>query len=101
MAASCSSSRSAATAPSAARTVRRTLIPSIPLARKAIVAVASPEARWSSSSMYPARASPSPDSLMPQVRSTRLAMVPGDSPRSAIRRCRSGAMARSNMSAIS
>ena len=38
---------------------------------------------------------------MPQVRMTRLAIVPSNSPRSAIRCCRSGAMARSNMSDIS
>ncbi len=51
--------------------------------------------------MWPASASARPDSLMPQVRITRLAMTPVVSPRSAMRRTRSGTMARSNMSAIS
>jgi hypothetical protein len=51
--------------------------------------------------MWSARVSASPDSLMPQVRMTRLAMTPVVSPRSAMRRMRSGAMARSNMSDIS
>ncbi len=51
--------------------------------------------------MWSARVSARPDSLIPQVRITRLAMTPVVSPRSAIRPTRSGAMARSNMSDIS
>ena len=51
--------------------------------------------------MCPARVSARPDSLIPQVRMTRLAMTPDVSPRSVMRRCRSGRMPRSNMSAIS
>ncbi len=79
-----------------ARAVMRTLMPSIPEARKA--RVTSPAA--SRASMRSCSDSARPDSLAPQVRRTRLAMTPS-SPASAMRARRSGRMARSNISAIS
>jgi hypothetical protein len=79
-----------------ARAVMRTLMPSMPEAKKA--KVTSPEP--SSAATRSASASARPDSLAPQVRSTRLAMTPS-SPASAMRARRSGRMPRSNMSIIS
>ena len=71
-----------ALASSAAFAVMRTLMPSMPLAWKASVGLPS----TSSSSMRGASSSARPDSVWPQVRSTRLritALTPA-------RRCRSG-----------
>ena len=101
--ASSASRRSEAVTASSARTVTRTLMPSIPLARKAMVAPVpvGPASGPSSWAMCAPSVSARPDSLIPQVRMTRLAMTPVLSPRSAIRRRRSGTMPRSNMSDIS
>ena len=73
--------------------VIRTLSPSMPLARKAMVAW--PDA--SSSSIRPASSSARPDSLWPQVRSVRLRMTAC----TPARRCRSGSTVPETISCIS
>ena len=83
----------------AARTVTRTLIPSMPLARKAIVAERSPSAaiaarRWAPQRLGQARLAHPPGADDPADDGRLLAPL-------GHRACRSGAMARSNMSAIS
>ena len=75
---------------SAALAVSRTLIPSIPDARKAMVGFVCRSTRWPMSS---ARV----DSAVPHVRSMRLTITD----RGPARRCRSGTTARSTMSRIS
>ena len=91
-----SASRNAtASASVGALAVRRTLIPSIPLARNAMVSGGAPGR--SSASRRDEIRSASVDSAIPHVRSTRLrivAMVP-------VRATRSGRIARSSMSFIS
>ena len=81
-----------------ARAVMRTLMPSMPEARKARRHLR-PWCRGRRCG--PGGTSASPDSLAPQVRSTRLAMTPLSSPDSAMRARRSGIMPWSNISAIS
>ena len=93
------SRRAVACARVGACAVIRTLIPSMPEARKASV-TEPPRSNASSASIRPCSASASPDSLAPQVRSTRLTMT-FSSPAAAMRARRSGRMPRSNISAIS
>ncbi|CAB4734497.1 unannotated protein [freshwater metagenome] len=93
IAASCGSMSASADARSAARAVRRTLMPSQPLARNASVGLPASSSR----SMIPSRRSLSPLSLSPHVRSVRDTMMLG----SPERRRRSGRTARSSMSFIS
>ena len=80
--ASSAASTMSAAASSPAFAVMRTLMPSIPLARNARVGLPSA----SSSAIRGASISASPDSLWPQVRSTRLPMIA----LTPARRCRSG-----------
>ena len=94
-AASSVSSRAVVSARVRARAVMRTLMPSMPEAKKARVV---PESCTASRRSWSVSARP--DSLAPQVRSTRLAMTLS-SPAAAMRARRSGRMPRSNISAIS